>query len=74
MLSQDDKEAKPALNRFYHLACWNCNIYRLLSSEVEVAAEMDNGKVNWQNYLKKVSKDVQIAERSLAHDEEVRFD
>jgi len=31
---------------------------------------MDNGKTNWQNYLKKLSKDVQITERSLGHDDE----
>ena len=35
---------------------------------------MDSGKVNWQNFLKKVSKDVQIVERSLAHDDEVSID
>ena len=35
-------------------------------------SEMDSEKRNWQNISKKLSKDVQIAERSLGNDEEVK--
>ena len=35
-------------------------------------SNMESGKVNWQNFLKRLSKDVQVAERSLAHDDEVK--
>ena len=32
---------------------------------------MDAAKTNWVNALKKISKDIVIAERSVAHDDEV---
>jgi hypothetical protein len=32
---------------------------------------MDAAKTNWVNGLKKISKDIVIAERSVAHDDEV---
>ena len=45
----------------------------LLGSAVGQAVQMDSGKTNWQNHLRRISKDVQIAERSLAHDDEVQY-